>query len=283
MHQPDPRAEYEPGADLTTSPRRDDLPTAPADPGGIRYLAAWVLPAAVIAGLGAWACGESTLDYFQPSAAAAKNHLDPRALNLELSVLVPKNASIAFGMQGALLGLLLGLAVGLARRSVTGGITGGIGGLLLGALAGIVVPLALVPIFMGSYRPAEPNMMLLLMIRGGIWAAIGAAAGLAFGLGSGRPAWLARTFLGGLAGGFAGTLVFEIANALIDPLDRNDKTIPTTPLARVLSYLLVAVFVALGTLYSVRRSRRGRPSSSALEARSDDRGPSDSPGAVGNL
>ncbi len=217
-----------------------------------RLLWVWALGAALMGGLMSWYIGERTMDYFKPSEAALSNRFDPGPLGRELAVLVPRNVAITYGTLGALLGFTMGLAGGLARRSVGTGLAAALGGALLGTLAGAALSFALVPLFMASFDPTQPTLIKMILTRGGIWAAIGAAAGLAFGLGSGHRRHLARVLLGGFLGGIAGTILFEVSNALIDPLGLNDQTIPTTLFARLLASLSVAVGVALGIALTAR-------------------------------
>jgi hypothetical protein len=205
-----------------------------------------------VAGLLSWYIGESTLDYFKVSMAAAQNYRDPGPMQRELAVVVPRNVAIAYGTLGALLGFMMGLAGGLARRSVRTGLAAALGGALLGAGAGAALSFALVPRFMKSYDPTNPTLIMMILTRGGIWSAIGVAVGLAFGLGLGLRRHLVRVLLGGFLGAIAGTIAFEVSNALIDPLGLNDQTIPTTLLARLLASLCVSVGIAVGIAATAR-------------------------------
>lgn len=217
-----------------------------------RLLWVWALGAALMAGLPSWYIGERTMDYFKPSEAALSDRFNPGPLVRELSVLVPRNVAITYGTLGALLGFTMGLAGGLARRSIGIGLAAALGGALLGTLAAAALSFGLVPLFMASFDPNRPTLTKMILTRGGIWAGIGSAAGLAFGLGLGHRRHLARVLLGGFLGGIAGTIVFEVSNALIDPLGLNDQTIPTTLFARLLASLSVAVGVAVGIALTAR-------------------------------
>ncbi len=244
------------GGSPSTTPGGGPAASGPA-PGAAHppLLWAWALGAALVAGLMSWYIGERTLDSFKPSLAASQNRFDPGPMRREMAVTVPRNVAIAYGTLGALLGFTMGLAGGMARRSAGIGLAAALGGALLGTVAGAALSFALVPYFMASFDPTQPTLMKMILTRGGIWAAIGAAAGLAFGLGSGHRWHLVRVLLGGFLGAIAGTIAFEVSNALIDPLGKNDQTIPTTLLARLLAYLCVAVGVAVGIALTARDPR----------------------------
>lgn len=220
-----------------------------------RLLWVWALGAALMAGLMSWYIGERTMDYFKPSEAALSDRFNPGPLVRELAVLVPRNVAITYGTLGALLGFTMGLAGGLARRSVGTGLAAGLGGALLGTVAGAALSFALVPLFMASFDPTQPTLIKMILTRGGIWGSIGSATGLAFGLGLGHRRRLARVLLGGFLGGIAGTILFEVSNAMIDPLGLNDQTIPTTLFARLLASLSVAVGVAVGIVLAARNPK----------------------------
>jgi hypothetical protein len=239
-----PRDEVGPMSTKSTPPTPDGR-----DP---RSLWAWTLTAALIAGLASWSIGERTLDYFQASEAAMKNLSDPGPMRRELAVFVPRNVAIAYGTLGALLGSMMGLAGGLVRGSIARGFVAFLIGGLAGAAAGAALSFALVPVFLTSFDPGQPSMLLMIGVRGGIWAATGAIAGLALGLGLGHFGNVAATLLGGLLGGLTGTVAFELGNALVNALDRNDQVHPTTSASRLLAYMSVSLLAAIGVIIAAR-------------------------------
>jgi hypothetical protein len=215
------------------------------------------LGAALLAGYLAWGVGEKMYAYYRPSKAAYRGRYDFSALNREQAIADQKNAMIAFGSFGALLAMLMGAAGGLARRSVTTVSGATLAGLLSGGIGGGLAAYGLTPLFVRFYSDYNPLLLLPVIVRGGICAVIGAAAGLAFGLGkSGRAGGLGSV-TGGLLGSILGIVAFESLNALLFPMDRNDKAIPSTIIARLLCYLCVAVGVAAGAVVFGRA--RSRP------------------------
>lgn len=227
-------------------------PTA-AGPGprsaAARVVAA-VLMASVVAGA-AGAIGETTLDYYKPSPEVAKNTRDPGPLRRELAALTPKNLTIAFGTLAILLGTSLaaaGLVVGRSGgRSAIAGVAGAAIGLVVAGAGSFIMS----PIFYNAFDPARPSMLAMIVVRGAIWAAIGAVAGAVYGHSAAGPHAVPRTLLGGLAGAFVATIVFELAHAILDPLDRNDQILPTSTTSRYLAYALVSLLVALGAALSL--------------------------------
>jgi hypothetical protein len=201
-------------------------------------------------------------DYYGPSAAALRSRYDFTALNREQLVADRKNAAIAFGTFGALVGLFAGAAGGALRRSISAGASAALAGLLLGGIGGATAGYELAPVFGWYYSDVEPSLLLPLLIRGGIWAVVGMTAGLALGCGWHGARGILLTLTGGLAGSVIGTLAFEVVVALIFPADRNDKILPSSPVTRLLAYLFVAAFVALGAVTLGRGGSRRASSTS---------------------
>jgi hypothetical protein len=247
-------SESEPGS---ITPRAEVGPAWDASipsPGGRhpRLLWGWTLTAALIAGLVTWYIGEKTLDYYTVSEAALKNLSDPGPMRREYARVIPRNLAIAYGTLGALLGLMMGLAGGLAGRSLGRGIVATLAGALAGAAAGVGLSFALVPLFPTSFDQGQPSVLLMIGVRGGIWASIGAVAGLALAVGLGRQTSALKTLVGGFVGGLVGTVAFEIGNALLNALDRNDQIHPTSSNSRLLAYMTVSVLAAIGATLAAR-------------------------------
>jgi hypothetical protein len=241
--QPVPEPAGEPaGIEAEASKTYDGVRTVP-----IRTATIWAfaLSAALAAAVASWINGEVYFEYFKPSVAAAADAYRFTALNREKAVADRRNTVIAYGFLGLALGLGLGLAGGLARRSIAMGILAAAAGGLLGGVAGTLTSYALVPVFRQFMDPAEPTLVLPLLIHGGIWTPIGAAAGLAFGLGLGGRYRSIRGLLAGLIGGLLGTIVYEVIQAVVFPLLRNEEIIGPTNISRLMPYVCVAVFVAL--------------------------------------
>jgi hypothetical protein len=205
----------------------------------------YAVGAALVAGILAWGIGEKTYDYYRPSARALSSR-DFKALNREERIADRKNTAIVYGTLGALLGLWSGAAGGALRRSIPGGARAALTGLLLGGIGGALVGYGLAPIFKQYYSDEAPSLLLPLVVRGGIWGIVGMAAGLAFGWGSRGPGGIPGALIGGLFGAACGTIVFEVANGLLYPADRNDAAIPTSTAARLMACLFVSVGAAVG-------------------------------------
>ena len=224
---------------------------------------ACVIVAALVAGVLAWGIGERTYGYFGPSAKALQSSREFLALNREQRAADQKNTAIAFGTFGAVLGLVFGSAGGGLRRSIPAGATAALMGLLLGGIGGALISYGLTPIFGRFYSDESPSLLLTILVRGGIWAAVGMTAGLALGWGWQGSRGIAGTLIGGLAGGFFGTIAFEVVNALIFPGERNDAVIPSSMQARLLAYLFVTLGAAMGAV--LFGHHRSLPASRSLQ------------------
>jgi hypothetical protein len=248
-----------------TSPH-DSMSSAnsPASPGALagfrlpKLMWLWSLIAGVLAGGAAWAGGEATYNYFQPSKAAASQAYAFAKLNAEKDVADGRNAAIAYGLLGAATGLALGLTAGLARRSVRWAVAGALTGLVLGGLLPALVAPWVVPLYRKFYWPETPDLKLPIMIHGAMWCAAGLAAGLAFGVGLGGRRWLIRGALGGLIGAAIATVLIDALGAAFFSLSRTDLPIAESTTVRLLSRIGVAVGIALYTVWLARATpRRG--------------------------
>jgi hypothetical protein len=214
-----------------------------------------ILCLAILAGVAAWLVGEPNLGRFKPSAAAAAEAYNFRALNQETARANAFNGALAFGVFGGVLGLALGLAGGLARRSPGGALVGALAGLILGTLAGALPSFAVMP-YQWNHRNDDPSTTLLLqpmLIHFGLWSAIGLAAGFAFGLGlyGLKASRLIEAALAGLIGAMLGTFVFDMLGAILFPLAKTVNPFSETSGTRLLARLCVAGFVALGAIRSL--------------------------------
>jgi hypothetical protein len=206
-----------------------------------------VLTAGVVAGGAAWLAGEATYDRLQPKILATggiPTIEEARAGDRAMKAAVTYRAAVAFGALGASLGLALGLAGGIVHRSARSGLIGAALGATLGGAAGFLATWLLMPIYFRFYDPDRDDLLLASLIQGAIAAAIGAAGGASFGFGDrGR---IPRALVGGLLGGVAGVLIYELAGALAFPLDQTTKPISATPGTRLLGRILVTCLAAVG-------------------------------------
>jgi hypothetical protein len=238
----DPKPAVERPEPLVKGPDTESLMLAP--------LRSWILAlgAAVIAGLLTWAVGEKTYGHYRPPKEAYKNRFAFAEVNRHELVADRKNGAIAFGTFGACLGLLGGAAGGLERRSMRALVIAAPAGLVSAGLLGGVAGYALAPMVPQFYDDKNPTIVLPVLVRGGIVAAVGLAAGLAFGLGREGPRGLLRPLAGGLIGSVLGIVAVEVIYALAFPMVRNDHAIPLSATTRLLCYLCVAIGAAVGML-----------------------------------
>jgi hypothetical protein len=222
----------------------------------------WSLAAGLLAGLATWAGGELVWGRVH-SAQTPRIIAFPTVADHDRVIhgLVSSTA-VSFIQQGAILGAAFGLAGGLTRRSVRVGLIAAIVGGLLGALASALTAYVLLGVHFRNADPVDNSLTLALLVHGGIWAGIGAAAGLAFGLGVGDRGRWARGAFGGLVGGAAAAMAYDVVGALVFPLDKTSQPISATIVTRLLAQLLVAVFVAAGAAVGASDSARRGPTPS---------------------
>jgi hypothetical protein len=102
------------------------------------------------------------------------------------------------------------------------------------------------PIYFRFYDVDKDDLVLSLLIQGGICSAVGAAGGAALGVGVGGRSLTARTLLGGLLGAVAGVAVYQLVGALAFPLDQTTRPISATWATRLFAHLAVATLTAAG-------------------------------------
>jgi hypothetical protein len=206
---------------------------------------AWALAAGILAGVVSWYGGEVLRGHFQH---ALEPNLGPIPTPEMVAQVVADNTAYvaaAYGLFGAVLGMSMGLAGGLARRSVRTGVLGMVVGMVAGVAAGSGMSFIILPGYSQRFNPQEENLILPILMHGGIWSALGAGGGLAYGIGMGGATRSVRALLGGLLGAVAATLLFEVVGAVFLPLDKTSQPLAATSGARLLAQLSVAVFVAV--------------------------------------
>ena len=228
--------------------------SSPSDPSlsrGLR-LAALTLGAGLLAGVGSWLIGEATVSVFNPPRTPFEmmgQTLFKARFEDQLAA-DAKNATLAFAVLGGLLGLSLGVAGGLAWRSTRAGATAGGFGLVLGVLVACGVSLLILPIYYRAVERSPEEMshdvLLPLLVHGGIWSACGLSGGVAFGIGIGKGRGrLTNAALGGLIGGALGAVLYEIVGVVLFADSKTTNPISLTWHTRLLARLLVATLAGM--------------------------------------
>ncbi len=257
LHDAEPPRDSSPPVDPETISRGE----APQGlPSTIRVLTL-VLIAGLIAGLVSWLLGESVEGRFRPTPVASggiPTAADSVASTMRHQAGVTLDATLAFGMLGAILGWTLGAAGGLARGSTRSALTAAIVGAVLGALAVALAARILVPINFRLRNPDTDDLILAFLIQSGIGAVAGAVAGGAFGMGLGGRSLALKASWGGVLGAVVGVLIYQFGGALAFPLDDTTMPISATSTTRLLARLSVTIFASLGAAMSVLPSPRTR-------------------------
>ncbi len=128
-------------------------------------------------------------------------------------------------------------------------------------MAGVIVSFMLVPVFQTRFDMVDQGLSVPLLTHGGIWGAIGAMAGLAMGIGLGGWRSITCCLLGGLAGGVLGAVAYELAGAVVFPLDKTYQPLSETASSRLLGRLAVALCVAAGAVLATQFTGAKSPSS----------------------
>ncbi len=261
MNDSNPASSTEPTPTSGESPATVDtgVSAPPAMPTFGSLMAAAIM-AGLAAGLVSWLIGETVVNAFQPPYRAQNvmGHTILTATRQERSAADLKNATLTFAILGSVLGAALGLAGGLVRKSTWTGLMSSLVGLMVGGVLGAGTSLAVLPVYFTTLEQAEEelsrDMMLPLLVHGGIWAACGLAGGMAFGigLGAGRTSVI-KIALGGLIGGLLGAVLYEVIAATSFPTDKTTSPLPTIWIARLLARVLVATLVGLLAAMSARQ------------------------------
>jgi hypothetical protein len=251
---------------MTTSPydRIDDATAAddvgPANPAADRRLMLRAAGAGLLAGLAAGLVGEGLQAAFAAQLTPKMEPIPRPETRLALLAAERTVAGLSYAGLGALLGLAMGTAGGLAGRSSGRALRAGLVGLALGAAAGGALAYVLVPVFHANKDPNGDDLILPLLVHGGIAAAVGAVAGAAFGLGLGGRGRVSGGLGGGLMGALGGAVLYEVLGAVAFPMARTGEPLSNAPATRLLLHLAVAGLAAAGAAWGVRSiGRRAGP------------------------
>jgi hypothetical protein len=230
-------------------------------------LSAWALGAGLLAGFVAWLVGETTLTTFRPKMVTADTPVGrmTAAPADEIVRTDVKNAALAFAVQGACLGLMLGLAGGLARGSARTGAAAGLAGAVLGAALALGASAALQQVYYQNVQldQVDQDLIVPMLVHGGIWGAAGLAGGWAFGMGLwGGWSSTVRAAIGGLAGAALAAFLFEVTAAMAFPKAATTRPLSLTPESRLMAKLMASILSAAGIaamLAGLRASQRSGP------------------------
>lgn len=246
---------------------REEIPPPP-----LRRRQVWAAALAMggLAGLASWAVGEYCVEYYRPATrvvwgmGVAMTISSPE----ELASTLARNATLAFGLSGAVLGLALGGAGGLLRGSTRSATVAGLVGLVLGLGAGVASSLIVLPTYNRIMDRADEtnagDLLAPLLAHGVIGSAVGAACGLAFGIGLGGRSRIVRCILGGLVGGAAGAAVYELVGAFAFPLDKTGQPLSISWASRLLARGAAALCIAAGAAAAYAEPRPRKPRGPSL-------------------
>jgi hypothetical protein len=247
----------------TDPPPTTFLATEPITDRPLPPIRVWApaLIAGLIAGIASWLIGETFHGRFNPAAAAASGARPSAEMKArfvgEAQAAATLEATFAFGSLGAVLGVTLGLAGGFARRSARAAWIAPVAGSILGGAAGAGMSRALLPVYFRMFDPDQGDLILAILIQGGIWPVIGAAGGAAFGIGLGDRDRAVRALLGGLLGGLAGVLVYETLGAVVFPLEGTSHPLSATWGTRLFARLALTTFASVGAAWGALDPEKG--------------------------
>lgn len=219
------------------------------------------LAAGLIAGLSSWIASEVSRSYVNPTPLSREVFPGPATARL-LANATSRSGMLAYGFQGAFLGLCLGLAGGLLRRAPAAGLIAGAGGAVIGGAAGAAAAKVLIPVFYRNVDDGAVDLILPLLIHGGLWISIAAAAGIAFGAGRGGRGRITHALVGGVLGAFVGTMFYEVAGAFLFPLAQTGRPLSLAWGARLLAHVVVALSVASCVAAAAGDSKTSRAAAS---------------------
>jgi hypothetical protein len=218
-----------------------------------KHLWALVLGAGLASGIVSWLVGEVAYDAFAPATerrqimAGEQQIATPTARMLAGT----KNASLAFGLFGAVFAAAMGIAGGLAQPVPRFSKLPVLTSVALGGIAGAVAACVLTTLFFRIHDPVEDRLILPLLLQCAAGAAIGAVGGLALGRGLCDRESVARASLGGSLGAALGAAVYVLAGAIAFPLDKTALPLAAAASPRLLARLMPATLGAAGAAAGV--------------------------------
>ncbi len=213
------------------------------------HLQVWgiALTAGVAAGLGSWLVGELVHEFFRPQLfqirVAFATFIQPTAASLNTADF--KNTTLVFTVLGGVTGLVTGAAGGVAARSPARGLTVGLGGLVAGGLVGGGASLGLLPFYFRGVVPDPNDLLLPILIHGGVWMAIGAVGGAAFAIGMRCGPRIFDATAGACIGALLATLVFHGLCEAFFADSGSTALVATSPWVRLLAVSLITILSAM--------------------------------------
>lgn len=226
----------------------------------VNQRAAFILSfALVIAGLAAWAIGESKAISAPPRAVMMKLMgrdvaLPTRATQEAASVITFTRVTAVFG---GILGLTAGLGgaliSGLSKRSVIASVLG----LLAGASLGAGTAYVTADLYYRHHESIDLDLLPSLLMHGIVWGSIGVACGSSFAIALGaKRVQFARIIAGGFLGALSGTIVYDVIGALLFAVDETAEPISKTTITRLLARAIVASGIAIGLVIGSRNTEK---------------------------
>lgn len=204
---------------------------------------------AATAAILAWGLGETSAA--RPSPSASK--LQVMGTVLDVDAVTPAaqlEAELQWASRsGALLGALLGAGMGAAglRRDRPRTERWRIPaiGFVVGLALGAASPFLAHPLHELIRTPGAQELLPPIVMHAVQWGPLGLGAGLAFGLARGdRGPALAATVATAMIGAVVGSVIFDVIGSLAFPLDGPERIVATTPTARLVARLCVALGTA---------------------------------------
>jgi hypothetical protein len=217
---------------------------------------AWVaiIAVGIATGFVVWELGEWALHSFAPTYKMTSEKIfDRRKSTAEIGrqrrLYGTQVAIITYGALGAALGLALGLAGGSLRGLFFRGLNAGLAGLIFGAVSTAAVAKFAVPLYYRAFDASSDklahDMLLPFIIHAAIWICAGTAGGGSLGLGLGSWSVAFRGALGGGLGALLGTVIYEVAGALLFTMAGTAQPLAEQWEPRMIALLSVTILVSI--------------------------------------
>ena len=232
---------------------------------GARIWVATITAGLLVSALG-WLAGEFVIKSIPTQTDQANVNGRERSIVTVLSShrTEVKRATLAYGIDGALLGMCLGLAGAFVRRFSGAAAVAALVGLIVGGGAGAGASSGLFPIFLRHLDPISGDLLMPMIAHAAVWSALGSSGRPGVwdrACGIRNPETIVRAVLGGLTGAALGAIAFQFLGALCFPQSKTDMPLAAEPAARLLALALTCLSTAVGVAISDRpaMSHQGGP------------------------